>query len=153
MGNSIWDKLKRALQLSESTEVDVESRRRFLKGAAGLAVMAVIPIGIDQGYRLLTTNEQKQFITNVKSGQVVENMTFYLDRTVVLKDLKGVVIRNCRFVATPDFVGDSMIEFRNSDNFIINSCIFDANAVTGGLKSAMHFKDKPEINATIHYIG
>ena len=44
---SIWDKIKTAFEFEDSS--NVESRRRVIKGVAGLAALTVVPVGIQQG--------------------------------------------------------------------------------------------------------
>ena len=124
---TVWNKLKKALQLSKNSEIDLQSRRRILKGAAGLALLAVMPI--NEGYRLLTEVEKVNFINKVKSGQVIENMTFYVDRTIVLKNLKNVLITNCEFISMPNFIGNSMIYMEDSTSIIIKNCTLNCSNI------------------------
>lgn len=108
------------------------SRRRIVKGAAGLAaVAAVVSVG---GYRLLTETESEKLAAMVKRG-LVEGQTFLLDRTAVLDGLRGVVIRNCEFIAAPNFDGSCLLEFRNSLGCLIDLCSFRC----GGITSAIMF--------------
>lgn len=129
MSKSIWKKLADKLQLSESA--DVEGRRRVLKGAASLALMAAVPVGVGEGYRLLTKREQAEFIHRIESGQVIEWQHFLLDRPVILKDIYDVTIRNCTFVCSPNFVGDHMMVMDRCDGFLIQQCRFDTAGMSG----------------------
>lgn len=124
MNKSIWQRLKESLQLSD--DAHVESRRQILKGAAGLALLAAVPLGTSEGYRLLTKTEQAEFIHRVASGQVIEGQYFLLDRPVILKGLKNVVIRNCHFVCSDDFVGDYMMKLDQCEGFVIQGCNFQS---------------------------
>jgi len=129
----IWGKLKKSLSLSDDTSIDVESRRRFLKGAAGLAAIAAIPVGVSGGLRMLDHLERQSLVDSMRSGQVIENMTFLIDRPVVLQNISDSVIRNCRFITSDDFVGDEMIFFgKGSERVVITSCIFESGHFSNG---------------------
>lgn len=133
MSKSIWQRLKESLQLSD--DAHVESRRQILKGAAGMALLAAVPLGASEGYRLLTKPEQAELIHRVASGQVIEGQYFLLDRTVVLKGLKNVVIRNCQFVCSDDFVGDYMMQFDQCEGLVIRDCSFQLRGqLSAGIK-------------------
>jgi len=148
METTFFNKLKNALKFSENA--NVEDRRRVLKGAAGLAVVACIPIGLNEGYRLLTEHEQTQFINSVESNQVIENMTFYLDRTAVLKNLENVIIRRCEFIAMPGFIGNSLLYLENVRGFSISDCIMDSRKMAKvGIQVAGEISGAPRLKTFI----
>lgn len=137
---SIWQKLKESLQLDDSTAVDVESRRRFIKGAAGLAAIAAIPVGASGALQLLSPAEKADLVTKIESGSVIENITFVLDKPITLKNVSNVLIRNCRFIASPDFVGLEMIYIdAGCEGLTIRDSVFEATSVGQNDQVVMRF--------------
>lgn len=116
--------LKARFSDTTKTEVDQESRRRFLKGSAGLA--AVAAVGGPGVMQLLGESEQQRLVEQIKSTGIVENMYFYVDRPLVIQNIDGVIIRNCHFECLPEFVGDCILETKNASNFVINGCVFNS---------------------------
>ncbi len=121
------------LKDSPDTEVDL-SRRRVLKGAAGLAAVAVVASA--GGLKLLTADENSRLIDMIKSG-VVENQTFYLDRTAVFEGLDGLMLRNCSFIAAPGFIGNSLIILKDATNIVLTNCFFDSTGITDQYSTAI----------------
>lgn len=117
--------------LNAETEFD-ESRRRVIKGAAGLAALAAISPSLVIDGKQFVDFSSSDFERMCASG-VVENMTFYLDRTINLQDMDGLVIRNCKFIALEGFAGDSMIYLNDCSNCTITGCHLDSrNMVNTG---------------------
>lgn len=78
-----------------------QSRRRFIRDAAGLAALTVAAAHVPSIFqstrvRLATADLERQILNGTVEGQV-----FYIDRPIVL-DLPGTTIRNCQFIATSD---------------------------------------------------
>ena len=132
---SLWQKFRESLQFTESDEL--QSRRRALKGAASLALMAAIPVGVGEGYRLLTKREQAQLVHEIESGQVIEGRHFLLDRPIILRDINNVILRNCTFVCSPDFVGEHMMIMERCNGLVITGCSFQDD---GAVSSVLQFK-------------
>lgn len=77
----------------DGAEVDL-SRRKFIRDAATLTALAVTASTSPQLAQQLFESIEKQMASGVVEGQ-----TFWLTEPVVI-DMPGVVIRNCRFIAT-----------------------------------------------------
>lgn len=101
----------------------VEGRRRFIKCAAGLAALSVIPAS--GTFKLLDVAERNQLISEIESG-LIEGKTFLIDRTICIKNMINLTIRNCRFIASDNFIGNSLLEIDNNNAavFVIN-CAFE----------------------------
>ena len=95
------------------------NRRDFLKGLAALTAVAASPT-------LLQSSVERW-----ERRSLIENETFYLDRPLQLDMPDGFVIRNCRFVANPGFVGDCMVNLRSGDHGSITGCVFDLGGMMG----------------------
>lgn len=119
---NILSGIKSLFAKDEPCDALVESRRRFLKGAAGLAAVAVVASA--GGVRLLSSTEIDRLKAMVESGRVI-GQTFYLDRPAVLVGLRNVEFVDCQFVATADFTGRSMVEFSRCSNVAMRRCRFE----------------------------
>lgn len=119
----LLERVKGLFAKEEQPDECLASRRRFLKGAAGLAAVAVVASA--GGMRLLSEDEVDRLKQMVKSGRVV-GQTFYLDRTAVLVGLHNVTFVDCSFVASPDFRGRSLLEFSHCSGVYMRDCRLDA---------------------------
>lgn len=113
--------------LNKETEFD-KSRRRIIKGVAGLAALAAISPSIVIDGKLFNSLSASEFEYMCSNG-VVENMTFYLDRTVKIEDMNGLIIRNCEFIALEGFEGGAMITLTNRANCQLINCYLDCRNV------------------------
>lgn len=110
--------------LNKETEFD-ESRRRVVKGVAGLAALAAISPSLVVDGKQFVDFSSSDFERMCATG-VVENMTFYLDRTAKLEGMDGLTIRNCKFVALEGFEGESMLYLDNCSGCTIMDCYLDS---------------------------
>lgn len=112
----IFNKIKK---LFSYDDIDL-SRRRFIKTGAQLATLAVVASATPLIFKLKTKEIEEQIL-----GGIIENQTFYIDKTVII-DIPNVIIRNCRFIVTAPM--DYAIEFgKNAKNLHINDCFFDCS--------------------------
>jgi hypothetical protein len=115
--------------LNEISEVD-ESRRRVIKGALALAALAAIPIN---PVTEIEKSDYDRFMKMVNDG-LIEGMTFYLDRSIVLEGFDKLRIDKCHFILLKGFEGKGVFERnKNSKCFVeVNNSIFDTSNVPGG---------------------
>lgn len=112
--------------LNKETEID-ESRRRVVKGIGGLMALAAVSPVLNLSE--ITNLGVSDFHKMVENG-VIENVTFYLDRTIVLEDIENLTIRNCEFISLDGFIGHSMIDVKESvKNTYMTYCRFNCDNV------------------------
>ncbi|AUR82110.1 pectin lyase fold/virulence factor [Vibrio phage 1.021.C._10N.222.51.F9] len=124
--------------LNKETEFD-ESRRRVVKGVAGLAALAAISPSLVVDGKQFVDFSSSDFERMCASG-VIENMTFYLDRTTKLEGMNGLTIRNCKFIALEGFEGESMFYLGDCSNCVITDCHLDVGNIAN---TAMTFGGLP----------
>ena len=96
--------LKRLISnLDNNTEFDT-SKRRVIKGIAGLSALAAVGAKMST-LSMISPPTTSDFEAMARTG-IVEGVTFYLDRTCVLEEMKGVIIKNCKFIALDPFQGE-----------------------------------------------
>ena len=110
------------------------SRRGVLKGAAALAATAVAATSIPGVWKAMELDQINDLASRMVSGAVIENQTFFIEDTIVLEDVKGLVMRNCRIVMSIDTPVDRpflMIKSKVSE-VLIDSCHFSRGQIQGG---------------------
>ena len=103
----------------------VAGRRRFLRGAAGLAAVAVVGVvgGGPSLVRAITAAEKLGIAEACMSG-VIWGQTFISDHPLVLMGLHNVEFRGCTFIATKSCIGAYMLDFRDCSNIAVTGCTF-----------------------------
>lgn len=116
--------------LNMTTEVD-ESRRRVVKGALALAALAAIPIN---PVTEIEKSDYDRFMKMVDDG-LIEEMTFYLDRSIILEGFDELRIDKCHFILLEGFEGRGVFERnKNSKGFVeVTNSVFDTSNVPGGI--------------------
>jgi len=92
------------------------TRRHFIRGAAGLAALAVVGPSLVK----LTKTDRERLIEMVKTG-VVRDQWFHISEPVVLRSYHGLLITNCYFVMTDR----GILDLADSRNVTISYCHFD----------------------------
>lgn len=132
-------KLKNLFKTVPDPPMD-ESRRRILKGAAGLAALAVVASA--GGLRLLQSTENDRLLAAIESGLVV-GQTFYFEHPALLQDLKYVKFEGCRFETAPNFKGDCILTLEGCTNIIIANSYFKAPSNTSAIQIKSVHKNRP----------
>lgn len=99
------------------------NRRNFIRGATGLAALAVAGPTL----AALSQTDRERLIQQIRSG-LVEDQVFVLDEggPIVIAGINELIIRRCRFV-WKDRKPRYFIEMSKSSHVRIESCIFDAS--------------------------
>ena len=100
------------------------TRINFLKGFAALAAVAVSPVS----FQALGQTDREKLVAMMKSGRVTGQTFIFHDRgSVVLENMNGLVIEDCRFIWKNGLIeGESILYIKDSKNYTIKNCHFDA---------------------------
>lgn len=94
-------------------------RRDFIRNALGFAALTAVGVPV-------AADAVSRFEDMIGKG-LIEGETFYLSRPIVIDGQTGLTIRNCKFIALPEFDGESMIEFKDC-----NGCVIDGGLIQMG---------------------
>ena len=103
------------------------TRRGVLRGFAGLAATALVPVSA-----FASRGQAPDLINILDYGAledlptVIEDQIFYLDGTIVLDDIHNLIIRRCTFIFSDLEPGQPMVKIGpNCENLCITNCIFE----------------------------
>jgi hypothetical protein len=107
---------------------EVMNRRNFLKGAVGLAAVAVTWPTLAR----LSRSDRERLADQIRTGGVIENQTFLLEGSgPVVIAVDNLTIRNCRFIWKKRATG-YLMEIHGNNTALIG-CTLDGR---GGLDRA-----------------